>query len=183
MPGMRWGVSLLLLVLAGGTGRAETIDLREAGRLDIFVAGEWKITSDDMGDRFAVMIVPKLHSLAAARLTVNLLATDEPNTKFKLRQRVFEVCQQFVEKSVERKVTLQEIYRREGFGFYSSFTDPELAGKPPKPDKFKVASYGVVRLAPKVYVSMQIFSDDVTGAPFQALLGAVEGMELRPPRR
>jgi hypothetical protein len=95
---------------------------------------------------------------------------------------VLELCQPIAEKHGERKPTAQEFYSRQGFGFFCAFADPELVGKPPQRGNFKHATYGVVRLAPRTYVAVTLLADDLLGADYQALLGMVEGMELRPPR-
>ncbi len=180
---MRWIAGLLLLLGMTGLLRAEVIDLREAGRLEIIAAGDWKIAGEDQGDRFVVTITPNGKVNAGARLVVSVTPADDLPDPGRLRHRVHALCLPFAEKSVERKVTLEKFYRKEGFGFHATFTDPELVGRPPAPGQCKIATYGVVRLAPRVYVAITLLADGVMETGYQALLGAVEGMELRPARR
>lgn len=161
---------------------AETFDLRERGKLEVYVTDQFKIAGEDLGDRYEIVILPKREggAQAAGRLVVNLTPADEFNTKPKLRERVIELCAPAAEQNNTRRYTAQEFYSRQGFGFYCTFTDPKLVGKPPVKDDFKHVSLGAVRLAPRVYVSVTLLADDLEGAEYQALLGTVEGMELRP---
>lgn len=172
------------MLAAAATGAwAESFDLRERGRLEVFVPGDWKISGEDLGDRHEIVITPTRDSVnAAARLVVNLTPADEFNSKPKLRTRVMELCQPIAEQNRTRKYSAEEFYSRQGFGYHCTFTDPNLVGKPPVKDDFKHATYGVVRLAPRIYVAVTLLADDLEGPEYQALLGAVEGMEIRPPR-
>lgn len=179
--GVKRGTALVLaLALVVATARAETFDLRERGKLDVFVVGDFKIAGEDLGDRHEIVITPKRESVnAAARLVVNLTPADDFNSKSKLRARVLELCAPIADQNGTRKYSAEEFYSRQGFGFYCTFTDPKLVGKPPVKDDFKHATYGVVRLAPRIYVAVTLLADDLEGPDYQALLGAVEGMEIR----
>lgn len=180
---MKTLTAVIALAVILPLAQAESFDLRERGRLEIYAAGDWKIAGEDLGDRHEIVILPKREGVnAAARLVVNLMPADEFESKPKLRARVLELCQPIAEQNGTRKYTVEEFYSRQGFGFYCTFTDPNLVGKPPVKDDFKHATYGVVRLAPRVYVAVTLLADDLEGADYQALLGAVEGMELRPGR-
>jgi len=177
---VRRGSVLLSCLLLAATAGAETFDLRERGRLEIFAAGDWKITGEDLGDRLEIILTPTRGANAGARLVVNLTEKDEHNTKALLRARVLVLCQPIAEEHGVRKPTAEPFYSRQGFGYHCSFTDPELVGKPPEKGNYKHVTYGVVRLAPRVYVAVTILADDFAGPDYQALLGAVEGMELHP---
>lgn len=167
-------------LVSAAAGWGETFDLRERGQLEIYVAGDFRISGEDLGDRHEILITPKRETVnAAARLVVNLTPADEHNSKPKLRARVLELCAPIAERHGARKYATEEFYSRQGFGFYCTFTDPDLAGKPPGKHDFKHATYGVVRLAPGVYVAVTLLADDLAGPDYQALLGAVEGMEIR----
>ena len=174
------GCIAVLLAAVAAAAWGETFDLRERGRLDVYVVGDFKIAGEDLGDRHEILITPKRDTVnAAARLVVNLTPGDEHNSKAKLRARVLELCAPIAEQNGTRKYAAEEFYSRQGFGFYCTFTDPKLVGKPPVKDDFKHATYGVVRLAPRVYVAVTLLADDLEGPDYQALLGAVEGMEIR----
>lgn len=177
---MQRGLAILAGLLLAAAVPAATFDLRERGRLEVFAAGDWKITGEDLGDRVEILIAPTREANAAARLVVNLTEKDEHRTKALLRARVLELCQPIAVEHGVRKPTAEEFYSRQGFGFHCSFTDPELVGKPPEKGNYKHVTYGVVRLAPRVYVAVTILADDFNGPSYQALLGAVEGMELHP---
>jgi hypothetical protein len=172
---------VMAIGLAAGAA-AETFDLRDYGKLEVFVAEGFKIAAEDLGDRHEIIIAPKREGgpQAAARLVVNLTPADEFNSKAKLRERVIELCAPAAEQNNTRRYTAQEFYSRQGFGFYCTFTDPKLVGKAPVKDDFKHVTLGAVRLGPRVYVSVTLLADDLEGAEYQALLGTVEGMELRP---
>ena len=162
---------------------ADTFDLRERGLLEVYVTDEFKIAGEDLGDRWEILLTPKRPlGEAVARLVVNLTPADEHNSKPKLRARVLELCAPIAEQHGVRKYTALEFYSRQGFGYHCTFANPKLVGKPPVEGDFKYATYGVVRLAPRVYVAVTLLTDDPEGAEYQALLGAVEGMEVRPPR-
>jgi hypothetical protein len=165
-----------LLVLL--TASAASVDLRSHGRLAITASPEWKVSSENLGDRHEVTIEPRGDVNAMCRLTVVFPEKDELNTKARLRDQVLQGCQQHVENSVEKKAVAKEFSVRRGFGYYCSFTDPELVGKPPEKGNYKVMSLGLIRLAKDVYVTVTVFADGFKTEAYQQLLGAVERMDL-----
>jgi hypothetical protein len=172
---------LVSLAVAGPVARAETFNLREAGRLSIFAAGDWHITGEDVGN-FRIQLAPARPGInAVGQIDIASGVPDEYPTKRKLSWHVYQRAKEILQNGqfVEREPDVKEFYSRQGFGYYFTMTDPKLVGKPPKKGDYKIATSGLIRLAPGVMATVQIMADGVTKDEYQQLLGAVEGMELR----
>lgn len=180
---MRTRLAILLLILPGVAGWAETFALREHGRLEIFPVGEWKFSSEDVGELKIVIAPKRARDNAVATLAVVAGGPDEYPTEAKLMRRLTEIAQRLAESGefAERKATLKPIYHQQGFGYYFIFSDAKLVGRPVIPGDFKNVCLGMIRLGPTILVRVQILSDGEETEAFQQLLGMVEGMELRAP--
>lgn len=183
-PLRRRTTTILVAVLLFGSltipGLAETFDLRGIGRLNIYAFGDWKITGEDLGDKFEIRIEPKSDANAGAVVSIGLVPDHRFDTPGKMRERVIAVCERVAETSVEKKAVLHGFYRKQGFGYYCRFTDPDRVGKPPVRGDFKIISAGMVLLSPGIVATVNIMADDFDGQPYQELLGAIEGMEFEP---
>ncbi|HWA25377.1 MAG TPA: hypothetical protein VG734_06940 [Lacunisphaera sp.] len=180
---MRQFLAILLLCVAAVGARAETVKLREQGRLEIYPVGEWKIGAEDVGE-IKIIIAPKFAKVnAMATLSITPGAPDEYPTDAKLAKQLTAVAQRLTGTGefVEKKTPLKTIYNSQGFGCYFMLTDAKLVGKSPVPGDFKKVCLGMLRLSPTVMVKMQILSDGEETEAFQQLLGMVEGMELKGP--
>jgi hypothetical protein len=160
-----------------------TIDLRSRGSLSFFLDGEWNVNTSEFGERIIVTIEPTGEENASCTLTITFPEQDPFPSKAKLKQQVEIASRQFEEASVERKAVARELQTRAGFGFYCNFTDPNLVGKKPQKGNYKTISVGFIRVAANVMVEMAINADGFRSAPYQQLLGALEGMEYDSRRR
>lgn len=179
---MRTRLAILLLILPVA-GWAETFALREHGRLEIFPVGEWKFSSEDVGELKIVIAPKRARDNAVASLAVVAGGPDEFPTEAKLMRRLTEIAQRMAESGefAERKAILKPIYHQQGFGYYFIFSDARLVGRPVIPGDCKNVCLGMIRLGPNILVRVQILCDGEETEAFQQLLGMVEGMELRGP--
>lgn len=174
-------VALFLLSVAGLFAQAEKIDLGARGSLTVYLADNWSFDTSDFGDRRIVKVTPKSDSVnASLELTITFPETDRFETKARLKQRVEIDAMKFAEQSLEGKARAQEFRLGSGYGYFCPFTDPELVGKKPEKGNFKTISVGIIRLAADVVVEVAISADGFTSAPYNELLGAIEGMEFKP---
>ena len=177
---MRAILAAAMLILPAAGGYAETINLREHGRLEIFPVGDWNVRSEDQGD-IKIQLTPKNpRANAACTLSVNAGGADEYPTKARLSRKVAEAAQRMVESGDYGDTTpaVKAFYSKQGFGFYFTLVDPKLAGRDPVPGDYKQATIGMIRLNSSVMVEVQILSDGDKTEEYQQLLGMVEGMEL-----
>ena len=178
-------VVLFLLTIAGAFAQVETLNFGARGKLTIYLPGDWKVAATDMAGTYTVTLTPKKESMnASATIAVTFPEVDRFDTKNRLKTRVEADAYQQAEESVERKAIAKEFALTSGYGygFYCSFTDPELRGKPSQPGNYKVMTVGKIRLTPEVLVDVQIMADGFREEPYQQLLGAIEGMEFSPGR-
>jgi len=172
--------ALFLFSAVGLLAQAEKINLGARGSLTVYLADNWKFDTADYGDRRIVKITPKAEKVNAnMELTITFPETDRFDTKARLKMRVEIDAMRFAEQSVEGKARAKEFSLANGFGYYCSFTDPALVGKPPQPGNFKTISVGIIRLAADVVVEVAISADGFNSDPYNELLGAVEGMEFK----
>jgi hypothetical protein len=176
-------VSLFFLLAACASAQVETLNFGSRGKLTIYLPGDWKVASTDMAGTYTVTITPRKESTnASCTVAVTFPDVDRYDTKNRLKVRVEADAYGHAEGSVEGKAIAKEFTLANGYGFYCSFTDPELRGKPPQPGNYKVMSMGKIRLSPEVLVDVQIMADGFRDEPYQQLLGAIEGMEFTPGR-
>ena len=177
---MRALLAVLILSFPAVTGLADVFNLREHGRLEIFLVGEWNIRGEDQGD-LKIQFTPKSPKAnAGCGLTVSAGGPDEFSTKAKLSRKVSETARRMVESGqfAETNPALKSFYCKQGFGFYFTLTDPKLVGKEPVPGDYKQVTIGLIRLSPGVMVEVQIVSDGDKTEAYQQLVGMIEGMEL-----
>jgi hypothetical protein len=175
--------ALFLLSVVGVLAQAETVKLGERGSLTVYLADNWSFDTSDFGDRRIIKITPKASNVNAhCELTITFPEQDRFDTKARLKLRVEIDTMRFADQSIEGKARAKEFSLGSGYGYYCSFTDPDLVGKPPQPGNFKTISVGLIRLAADVVVEVAISADGFTSAPFNELLGAIEGMEFKPGR-
>ncbi len=176
-------VALFLLTVACVSAQVETLDFGSRGKLTIYLPGDWKVASTDMAGTYTVTLTPRKESVnASCTIAVTFPNEDRFDTKNRLKLRVEADAYAYAEGSVEGKAIAKEFSLSKGYGFYCSFTDPELRGKPPQPGNYKVMTVGKIRLTPEVLVDVQIMADGFRDEPYQQLLGAIEGMEFTPGR-
>lgn len=158
--------------------QVETLDFGSRGRLTLYLPGEWKVATASMAGTYTVNITPKRDGVnASCTISVTFPDVDRFDTKARLKLRVEADAYGLAEGSVEKRAVAKEFSLTSGIGFYCSFTDPELRGQPSQPGNYKVTSVGKIKVAPDVLVDVQILADGFREAPYQALLGAIEGME------
>jgi len=171
---------LFLLSVVSLWAQAEKIDLGSRGKLTIYMTDNWSFETSDFGDRKMIKVTPKDSKVNAhLEITVTFPETDRFDTKARLKMRVEVDAMRFAEQSVEGKARAQEFSLGTGYGYYCTFTDPELIGKPPQPGNFKNVSVGLIRLAPDIVLEVAINADGLTSDPYNQLLGAIEGMEFK----
>lgn len=176
-------LALFLLVVAGACAQVETLDFGSRGKLTLYLPGDWKSSTTDMAGQFTLTLTPRKESVnASCTITVTFPDLDRYDTKNRLKLRVEADSFAQAEGSVEGKAIAREFSLTTGYGYYCSFTDPELRGKPSQPGNYKVMSVGKIRLAPDVLIDVAMMADGFKDEPYQQLLGALEGMEFKPGR-
>ena len=180
---MRRFLALFLVTITCACAQVETLNFGPRGKLTLYLPGDWKVNTTDMAGNYSVTISPKKESTnASCTISVTFPDVDRFDTKTRLKLRVEADAYGLAEGSVEGKAVAKEFSLTSGYGFYCSFTDPELRGKPSQPGNYKVMSVGKIRLSPEVLVDVQIMADGFRDEPYQQLLGAIEGMEFTPGR-
>src|ERR1700694_1951992 len=142
---MRALLAALVITLPAASGLAEVFNLREQGRLELFPVGGWNIRGDDQGD-LKIQLTPKTPKVnAAGEINVTTGGPDEYPTMAKLSRKVAEAARQMVESGqfVESAPKVKSFYRKQGFGYYFTLTDPKLVGREPVPGDFKQVTMGM----------------------------------------
>jgi hypothetical protein len=173
---------LLWLTAIAALAQPARLDLGSHGSLTLYFPGNWKFTDTAMNGQVSLTVNPTGDVNAAATIVVSFPEQDRLDSKSRLKLRVEADNRNMAEGSVEGKAIAREFSLGTGFGYYCSFTDPELRGKPPEKGNNKVMSVGKIRLAPDVLVDVSISADGFRDEPYQQLLGAIEGMEFKPGR-
>jgi hypothetical protein len=171
-------LSLFLLTTSLLSAQSATLNLGPRGKLTLFLLGDWKIDTSNFSQQGSVTITPAKASInASCTISISLPEVDRFDTKAKLKLRVEADNYGAAQEAVERKAIAKEFMLTSGYGFYCSFTDPQLVGKPSEPGNYKVASVGKIKLAPDTLVDVSIMADSFRDEAYQQLLGAIEGME------
>mgnify|MGYP001557055861 FL=1 len=176
---------LALFFLLAGSVWAQSQDLNLAGhgKLALFLVDEgWKFNVAEYGDRLLVTITPTKDDVnASCSLTITYPERDRFDNSSRLKMEVEVRGEALAEHSSEGKAYAKAFNLSSGYGFHCDFTDPDLIGKPPEKGNFKTISMGLIHVAPDVLVEVGISADGFKSAPYQALLGMIEGMEFTPP--
>ena len=175
--------ALFLLLTGGLWAQSGTIDLGSHGKLTLYISEKWQFDTSDFGDRRLVSIKPKDDVNAECSLTITFPETDRLDTKARLKMRVEVDAAKFAEQSTEGKAIGKPFALGIGYGYRCDFTDPELVGKAPQKGNFKTISVGLIHVTADVLVEVSISADGFASAPYNELLGAIEGMEFTPPKR
>jgi hypothetical protein len=171
------------MTTVAAVAQMRTFDFGPYGRLTLYLAGDWKIDDRSMANQGTITINPTRESVnASCTINITFPQVDRYDTKQRLKTRVEADSHALAEQSVERKAFAKEFSLNVpgAYGFYCSFTDPQLRGRPPEKGNYKVMSIGKVRLTPTVLLDVQIMADGFRDEPYQQLLGAIEGMEFAP---
>lgn len=175
----------MLLTVAALRAQSETLDLGPHGKLTLFLLGDWVVETTDINNNPTLHIKPaKPEVNAECTLSVTFPEGDRFDRKDKLKLQVEADQRHAAEESVEGKAVAREFLLGVpgAFGFYCTFTDPRLRGKPPVKGDYKNGSFGKIRLAKGILIDVGILADGVSSEPYQQLLGAIEGMEFTPGR-
>ena len=177
---MRRFLAILLFPLLALGGLAQVFPLRDYGKLQFYPVGEWKFSSEDVGDLKIVIAPKRPQDNAVATITVAAGGGDEYPTEEKLSRQLTQVAQRLAGSGdfAERKATLKPIYCAQGFGYFFMFSDAKLVGRPVVPGDYKKICLGMIRVNANVMIRLQILSDGEETEAFQQLLGMIEGMEL-----
>jgi hypothetical protein len=175
---MKFLLPLFLLFAVNAFGQMETLDLGPHGRLTLYLPGEWRANTTRNTEQITLTLQPRHEAVnAMCTIAVSFPATDRFDTKGRLKLRVEADAHGYAEQSVERRAFAREFALTTGYGFYCSFTDPDLRGKPMEKGNYKVMSVGKIRVTPQVLVDVQIMGEGFSDEAYNQLLGAIEGME------
>lgn len=178
-------LAAFFLTAAALCAQSETLDLGANGKLTFFLLGDWKVDSTDIGNNPTLIIKPNKPGVnAECTISVTFPETDRLDRKDRLKLQVEAEQRNAAEESVEGKAVAREFALNVpgAFGFYCTFTDPKLRGKPPVKGDFKNGTFGKIRLPKGIIIDIALMADGVSSEPYQQLLGAIEGMEFTPGR-
>ena len=180
---MKKFLALFLLLTGALLAQSETLNLGSRGKLTLYISDKWKFEVSDFGDRQIVNIRPKDDTNAECSMTITFPDVDRYDTKARLKMRTEVDATKLEDQSVEGKARAKPFELKTGYGFHCDFTDPNLIGRPSKKGDFKTISVGLIRLNAEVLIEIGISADGFNSAPYNDLLGAIEGMEFTAPRR
>jgi hypothetical protein len=182
---MKKFLALFLFAAACASAQVHTLDFGSRGKLTLYLLGDWKVSETSIADQHSLTFQPAKESAnASGKIEVTFPEVDRFDTKARLKLRVEADCRGYEEESVEGKAYAKEFSLNVpgAFGYYCSFTDRNLRGRPSKPGDYKVVSAGKVRISPQILVDVFIGADAFRDEAYQQLLGAIEGMEFKPGR-
>lgn len=178
-------IVLLFALASSALAQVQTLDLGSHGQVTFYLLGDWKVSETSIADQHSLTFQPAKESTnASCKIEVTFPDTDRFDTKARLKLRVEADCRVYEEESVEGKASAKEfsLSAPGAYGYYCSFTDANLRGRPSKPGDYKVVSAGKIRLAPDVVMDVFLGADAFRDEAYQQLLGAIEGMEFTPGR-
>jgi hypothetical protein len=179
---MKRTLALAVLALLPLALPAETLDLGPRGVFGITLPKGWKMSSEKEGDSgYAVTVSPPGNENAKLLINLAMVPNQEPVPKEQVQEQVLAICDQFVEKSVEKKKVLRELGMPGGaYACYCVFTDASMVGKPPEKDNFKVIGIGIMKFSDDLMAAFSIDSDDEKGPEFAAMLAAAASAVVTP---
>lgn len=172
---------LLALTLLPLSARSETLDLGLRGTFTITPPQGWTLSTQKEEDSgVALTFTPPSGVNAACLLNITFVPAEEKVTKEQVQESVLQLCEQFVDQSVEKKKVLKDITVEGGYGYYCAFTDASLVGQPTKKDSFKVMGVGIIHFSDELMATVGLSCDDLNGDDFKAMLAMVSGATYAP---
>lgn len=158
---------------------AESFEMGAPGKLTVDIAKGWTVLGKKIGSEgFNLDIRPDAEINAAGKITVIFLREEQDLTPDQIKERLAGVLTAFKESSVEKEADIHPFNLKSGTGFYASFTDASLVGKPSKPGDYKVMTSGLIYLSSRLLVTVTLFSDEKSGKDYAELLKMIESMSL-----
>ncbi len=180
--GGRLAVFLLVAGLAlAAAQREEAVTILDGRRVSVAVPPGFSFSPD----RDAAGLVHVQLVRAEPRVSLDLLFLPDPDgqaaTARARRERMVELFNDFVADSVEKAMRFEELDPRRGAGTYCVFTDAKLVGQAELPPNEYLHLTCGVKSWPGVMVVFRIFSNDTSGAGYQAAVRLLrESVEERP---
>ena len=175
--------SVAILILVAVRGMGESFELSGHRKLIVDIPQGWisvggeTSTGRGMDIRFGPSnSIPATQ--IACRLTSIISESGIPMSDDRCVAAVREAGQQFVKSSVEKKVKLQTLNLKSGFGCYTVFTDKDLVGKAPKAGVYKVIAAGMINPSSRLLTSVTIFAEDASSQEFRQAVKLVESCRL-----
>jgi hypothetical protein len=177
---MKKAFFLYLLTAAGLCAEIATLNLGSHGQITLYFPDGWEANVTEMGGQATLTAMPKTDANATCSIAVSFPEEGRFRNRSRLKTAVESAGAAMVESgAVEGKTTAKEFLVTTGFGYYCSFIDPNLRGKPPIKGDYKVVSIGKILVAPDILIDVQVMADSFTEPSYQELLGAIEGMEFK----
>src|ERR1044071_7693851 len=108
-------IPLFFVWSACAWAQVETLDFGSRGSLTIYLPGDWKVTTSDIGGQVTATISPNKESVnASCTVAVTFPEVDRFDTKAKLKLRVEADCYSMAEGSVEGKAIAKEFSLKTG---------------------------------------------------------------------
>ncbi len=159
--------------------QAEQIGLGVHGLLEIAVPETWSSSGNPIAEQgYIINIKPKTQANAGCKLTIMFVDPAKARPVDEMLESFSAKIGNFVAGSVEKSPEIKKLNLRQGFGWYATFTDARLVGKPPAPGNYKVMCPVMISLARDLVVAASIFTDDVTSAEFAEMIQLLETMKL-----
>lgn len=178
--------SILVCVGAAGLAlaaaqREEVVSILDGRRVSVAVPPGFSFTPE----RDAAGLVQVQLTHADQRINLDLLFVPDPDgqagTARARRERMVELFNDYVADSVEKAMRFEELEPRRGAGTFCVFTDAKLVGKTELPPNEYIHLTCGVKAWPGVMVIVRLFSNDTTGATYQAAMRLLrESIEERP---
>jgi hypothetical protein len=179
-----WMAVCLFLVAAtsGPAGAFTVFKLPNGSRIELFPVGRWRVASEDVGELRIVLMPENPKISGRAIYSVSTEGSDDFPTDEALRQQMHRVAERILASGdfVERRPVVKPFYPGKGFGYYTVMTDRKLADRTPPPGEYRLFCLGIIRLAPGVYLKVNVMADSEEAEPYQQLLGMAEGAVYTP---
>ncbi len=122
----------------------------------------WVLTGAAAGDvAYVFKGVTKSGAAAVLQLSVINLPADHPIRAADVESKLHDTVREYINGSVEKKFAPQPIKARQGTGCYVQFTDPNLVGRPPVPDNFKMMRSALISLDDRAVAVVTMQFDEV----------------------
>lgn len=161
--------------------REELVSILDGRRVSVAVSPGFAFKQE----RDAAGLVQVQLTHAGQRVNLDLLFVPDPDgqagTARSRRERMVELFNDYVADSVEKGMQFEELEPRRGAGTYCVFTDAKLRGRTELPPGEYIHLTCGVKAWPGVMVVVRLFSNDTSGAAYQAAMRLLrESVEERP---
>jgi hypothetical protein len=177
-------MTLFTILLATAYARAGELQVSSTDPIFVTVPDHWQAAKysppDHPSPAETYRIVPPDSRNAAVLFSLFDKSTPEFSDPEFLKKTLRGTFVVYVASPVDLpKIPIKELNIKGGLGYYASFVDPDLVGKPVEKGNYKISTSAIVGLGSKYLIVITVLCDQINGADYRDAINIVESIKVK----